>query len=402
MYLKLLLLKESLLKPLAILALIGLPFSPLQAKLELDVEVELNIEEQRVATVQKHIPDVVNRYDSSVKALEQEFSSSQNFHQANTIVINHAKKLWQTAVSDQKTDSANFDDRSLYWARLKARTVLKKADIKAGLTDEQRAILVKAFEHTSRGFSDINFSESANTIKILITGFDPFLLDRNIEQSNPSGVAALWLDSQRIEYKGKTIELETAMFPVRYQDFDDGMVEKVVRPYLANNSIDMLVTISMGRSDFDLEHFPGKRRSSSAPGNLNVYSGGSQENPIIPNLGTKPQQGPEFVLFSLPYEAMMQVQTPYKVNDNRTVTTLEKTFAPNSLEELDGATAVEGGGGGYLSNEISYRTINLGNKLNTTVPTGHIHTPRISEFNQAEVKAIVEQIKDMLIHGVIQ
>lgn len=385
-----------LLKSLLVLALIGLPFSSLQAKLSLDVE------EQRVETVQEQIPDIVNRYDSSVNTLEQEFSSSQSFHQANTIAINHAKKLWQTAVSDQKTDDASFDDRSLYWARLKSRIVLKQSHTESRLTDEQRAILVKAFEHTSRGFSDINFSNSANTIKVLITGFDPFLLDRNIEQSNPSGIAALWLDSQRIEYKGKTIELETAMFPVRYQDFDDGMVEKVVRPYLANNSIDMLVTVSMGRSDFDLEHFPGKRRSSSAPGNLNVYSGGSQENPVIPKLGTKPQQGPEFVLFSLPYQAMMTAKGPYKINDNREVTTLEKTFKPNSLKELEGAIAVEGGGGGYLSNEISYRTINLGNKLNTTVPTGHIHTPRISEFNKEEVKAIVEQIKDMLIHGVTE
>lgn len=381
------------LKQLAILTLIGLPMS-LHAKLQLDVE------EQRVNTVQKQIPDVVNRYDLLLQTLQRQLSSSTSFSQANRRVNNFAKKLWQQAVADQKSDNDTFDDRSLYWARLKGRTLIKQTDIKANLTDKQRRLLVNSFEHISRGFSDINFSNSADSTKILITGFDPFLLDRNIKQSNPSGIAALRFDNQHFEYKGKNIELETAMFPVRYQDFDDGMVEKVVRPYLANNSIDMLVTISMGRSDFDLEHFPGKRRSSSAPGNLNVYSGGSKENPVIPMLGTKPQQGPEFVLFSLPYEAMMQVQTPYKVNDNRVVTTLEKTFAPNSLKELEDAIAVEGGGGGYLSNEISYRTINLGNKLNTNVPTGHIHTPRISEFNKEEVKAIVEQIKKMLILGI--
>ena len=131
-----------------------------------------------------------------------------------------------------------------------------------------------------------------------------------------------------------------------------------------------------------------------------MHSGGSRTNPVIPKLGNKPLQGPEFVEYSLPYEAMMQTKGKYKINDRRQVTTLEKTFKPDSLQELAGAIAVEGGGGGYLSNEISYRTVLLGNKLGTTVPTGHIHTPRIKSFDKEVIQEIVEQIQRMLVNGV--
>jgi pyrrolidone-carboxylate peptidase len=264
---------------------------------------------------------------------------------------------------------------------------------------EQIQQLQAIINQVSRGYSDIRFSPDSD-IKILITGFDPFLLDRNIKQSNPSGIAALHLDNSLIEHQGKTIEIQAAMFPVLYKDFDQGIVEKVVEPFLKDNAIDLLATISMGRENFDLEHFPGRRRSASAPDNNNLFSGGSADNPVIPKLAQKPLQGPEFVEFSLPYQAMMATQGQYKVNDNRKVTTLEKSFEPNSLEELKGAIAVRGGGGGYLSNEISYRTVNLGNKLGTKVPTGHIHTPRIQEFDKKVIKEIVEQIKGMLVNGV--
>jgi pyrrolidone-carboxylate peptidase len=42
-----------------------------------------------------------------------------------------------------------------------------------------------------------------------------------------------------------------------------------------------------------------------------------------------------------------------------------------------GATAVEGGGGGFLSNEIAYRVTRLRDAVNPSVPAGHIHTPAL-------------------------
>jgi len=75
----------------------------------------------------------------------------------------------------------------------------------------------------------------------------------------------------------------------------------------------------MGRSDFDLEHFPGLRRSATAPDNINVYTGANKTNPLVPSLLAVPLIGDEFVRFSLPYKAMMKAKGNYKINYNRGV-----------------------------------------------------------------------------------
>lgn len=135
------------------------------------------------------------------------------------------------------------------------------------------------------------------------------------------------------------------MVPVRYQDFDEGTIESLLSPYYALNNIDMIVTISMGRKEFDLERFPGKRRSVTAPDNVNALSGGTKQKPIIPKLHNKPLPGEEFVLFSLPVVQIQQVQEPYKVNDNHKVTSIAKSLKtvamePHTLAQLDGHIAV--------------------------------------------------------------
>jgi len=58
--------------------------------------------------------------------------------------------------------------------------------------------------------------------------------------------------------------------------------------------------------------------------------------------------------------------------------------------------SVQGGGGGYLSNEISYRSILLRNRLGSTIPTGHIHSPRIKPFDDKINQVIVNKIQAML------
>ena len=79
----------------------------------------------------------------------------------------------------------------------------------------------------------------------------------------------------------------------------------------------MIVTVSMGRTDFDLEHFPGRRRSSGSPDNLNVYSGGDETKPKIPLLNGAVIEGPEFLEFSLPYRAMQRVILDAKQDANK-------------------------------------------------------------------------------------
>jgi hypothetical protein len=88
----------------------------------------------------------------------------------------------------------------------------------------------------------------------------------------------------------------------------------------------MVVTVSMGRKNFYLEHFPGKPLSVTAPDNLNVLSGGTQEKPIIPRLHNKPLPGEEFVLISLPIEQIQCAKGSYKVNDNHNIKSIVKSL----------------------------------------------------------------------------
>ncbi len=358
------------------------------------VSAELTVEEKRIPKADKKIRDSATRFDNSIPYLNRD--SDITSQRKAEVLYKYSHELWEIARDEVQSKNSSYDDRSLYWARLKLSKLLKSFDYEE---DENSSILWQ-IERASRGQLDINFSDKA-TKKILITGFDPFFLDRNIGQSNPSGLAALMLDGKTFEVGGEVIQIESAIFPVRFEDFDRGVVEHFLKPYFRNNSVDMIVTISMGREDFDLERYPALRRSAKAPGNLNVFTGADKTNPLIPLLGSKSLTGPEFVEFSLPADAMMTVQKPYKVNDRRIVTTTEKQFEPQSLAELEGKTSVEGSGGGYLSNEISYRSINLRNKYKSNTAVGHLHTPRISGYEPEVEKAIIQQIEKILVVGAL-
>lgn len=354
----------------------------------------LDVEEQRISTALQELPMVALRYNALNDQLIQKLKAAKEEKQFTKVVANQGQRLWQQAVRD--VQSGSFDDRPLYWSRLALRETLKTQPAGFKLADWQRNIFVKATEHASRGINDIKFNDQTD-IKILLTGFDPFFLDRSIGQSNPSGLAALALDGYQFEVNGRKAQIETMMIPVRFADFDNGLIESVLTPLYRDNKIDMLFTVSMGRKDFDLERFPGRNRSAKAPGNLNVYTGATKESPTAPKLRNKTLNGNEFVEFTLPVKAMQSVKGDWTVNDNAKVTTLElgDIEAP-SLVSLNGQISVQGSGGGYLSNEISYRAIRLMNAMNVNIPNGHIHTPRIKNHDPETEKNIVEQIREMV------
>ena len=75
------------------------------------------------------------------------------------------------------------------------------------------------------------------------------------------------------------------------------------------------------------------------------------------------------------------------------MTSIERgEFQAASLEELLSQTAVRGGGGGYLSNEISFRTVRLVRAHASSIIVGHIHTPSISGYEPEKLREITEQI----------
>ena len=195
----------------------------------------------------------------------------------------------------------------------------------------------------------------------------------------------------------RSAHVQAALIPVRFEDFDNGLIEGFLAELYGNADLSMVVTISMGRDAFDLERFPGRRRSAESPDNRNILTGATAKNPLIPMLHGKPLDGPEFVEFSLPVAEMVTAEGDWSIRDNRNVETLERgELEASSLAELTGQTAVRGSGGGYLSNEISYRSILLKNKSGHTFLTGHIHTPSVRGYDKDTERRIVEQIRRML------
>ncbi|WP_274049547.1 hypothetical protein [Thalassomonas haliotis] len=354
----------------------------------------LSVEELRLPKAMTVMPGLTRILEPRIALFTEQLSRARNMTAFTQLVLRHGSGLWRDAVTgfDQQQDN---DDRVLYWARLKMTRAIRQAPVFATLLPAQQQKLLWQFELLSRGQQDIKFNRKAKK-KVLITGFDPFFLDRKITQSNPSGAIALALDGLSLSFKGSSAEIESVILPVRFHDFDLGMVETLLAPYFKNNQIDMLITISMGREHFDLERFPALRRSASAPDNLNVYTGATEQAPLLPEFGGKPLTGPEFLEFSLPAAAMQAVSGGYRVNDNRKVQTLDGNIIAPSLAALQGQISVEGSGGGYLSNEISYRSLLLREQYAPLIPVGHIHTPKISGYQADASKKITSQVKAMI------
>jgi len=355
---------------------------------------ELTVEELRIAKAKQKMPQVSARFNVLLAEFKAELKKAQSFVKLDKLVSESGLLLWQQAIR-KYSENNDFDDRPLYWGRLQMMAEIKQSDFFAQLSSTQQQQLLWKAELVTRGQSDIAFDKNT-TYKVLLTGFDPFFLDRNLDQSNPSGVVATAFDNKVITFDGATLEIETVIVPVRYADFDQGMIEELLTPYMRDKKVDMVVTVSMGREGFDLERFPGLRRSANAPDNLNVFTGASSEKPLIPLLDGKRLKGPEFNLFSLPVEEMKTADGDFAITDNHKVTTTEKTFRPATIDELSGKISVQGSGGGYLSNEISYRSLLLRDQHNPKLPVGHIHTPRFKGFKPQKIEKIVEQVEQMI------
>jgi len=360
---------------------------------------ELTVEELRISKAIAAMPNVARRLSTRIDNFANLINRASNYTELTQLTMRHGKGLWLDAKGSFKQLN-DYDDRPLYWARLQMSKALRASEAFTKLLPNQQNKLLWTFELLSRGQMDVKFDKKADK-KILLTGFDPFFLDRHIDQSNPSGVVALALDDVVVSLNGKMAEIEVLIVPVRFTDFDQGMIEELLAPYIQQKSVDMVLTVSMGREGFDLERYPALRRSANAPDNLNIFTGGTKTTPLLPKLHGSDLQGPEFVEFSLPILAMKKAVGKYPVNDNRKISTLSGgTFNAQSLADIVKQTSVSGSGGGYLSNEISYRSILLRDQYHLTLPVGHIHTPRIKAFDQQALMAIVNQTKSIITQGV--
>lgn len=308
-----------------------------------------------------------------------------------------------------------FDDRLLYWTRLRAIGALKSYYARRQPQSLDDTTLSK-FEWPSRGLEQSGaISFPAASRRAIVTGFDPFQLDAQLDTTNPSGLAALWLNGRTITSSQGNALVRTAIFPVRYKEFDDGLVEKAVRPNLS--SIAVLMTVSQGRAGFyDVERFAAKRRGGFEDNN-NISSTVPSGFPSSP--GPNPD-GPEFIESSLPYERVItaddttrhlpgpqsgptftdtagfilnqsyETVPPGTRHDKPTSTAPRETWEKlpgQPLPYVDathkGDVSVAGSGGDYLSNEIFYRTARIRVSDRQALPSGHLHVPSLGgNFNQ--------------------
>ncbi|MHC3472183.1 pyroglutamyl-peptidase I [Streptomyces sp. 7R007] len=349
------------------------------------------VEEQRL---DRAVPrEILQRsgFDDVAPRLARALAGARSYAQARRIVVREGSALWRRAVDraqgrgPAEGDLSRDDDRPLYWARLGMTRDVRTWEPEFGLSDSQRRALLGSLERTSRGQGDIRYpARHTGLRRILVTGFDPFTLDRDIRISNPSGATALALDGTVIETAEGPARIETAVFPVRWEDFAQGTVERTLRPYLPE--VDLFTTVSQGRvGRFDVERTNGAWRGGY-PDNDNVSR--TETIPV-----SDPATQPQWTSTTLPYRAIVAADTGrFPVYDHTEVTEIpaggtEAVVRPDG--PTAGSTARAGGGGNYLSNEIAYRATLLRDRLglHDTLPGGHVHTPvlQFGDGNTTEV-----------------
>jgi Domain of unknown function (DUF4157)/L,D-transpeptidase catalytic domain len=371
----------------------------------------LTTEEQQVPAAQ-----AAGFLTASASATASAFTAALNRTRSEAVaarVVQQAgERLWQAATALAQGGGAGADDRQLYWTRLMLTTALRQWDPSwvpdADALRRLHARLLSLLEQTSRGMTTSAFPTGQPDVKrILISGFDPFGFPNpggDIRQSNLSGAAALALDGQTLVQGSVSARVESVVYPVRYADFNEGIVENFLRPHLTGpQSPQLVVSISQGGSQFELEEWAGRRRSTDIfRENLGLVSGGTPTHPIEPpGLAS----GPEFLRHNVP-AAMLgamrgAVGRTAAIPAETTVLDLP-TGATQPRRLPAGPTphpglAVEGSGGGFLSNEIFYRNSLLRTQTGSSVPMIHLHTTMLAPGAADAVRnALIDKIREIL------
>ncbi|OYD09872.1 hypothetical protein [Paludifilum halophilum] len=358
-----------------------------------DVNRPVTPEEQRIDDG-KPIPRQIledSRFDRFVEEFQQDLCRSSGPEAAKRLVEKTGVQLWKTAVDraqGKRPDLGNldrYDDRPLYWARLHMTRALRQWDPNFTVTEKQRSKLLMRLEYTSRGLTTVRFPKGKQIKRVMVSGFDPYRLEQEFRRSNPSGASVLQMDGQRIETKEGPAIIQSVMFPVRWRDFEDGIVEDAFGPYLKKgpNRIDLMMTISQGRpQQMDIEGFAGRWHT----GTDNELAERSTEIPPVSHW-PMPDSPLEFIETTLPYQAMVEAETgpwPVLYNDEVCEWLPPDYVDPYVCHEggpTPGSKARSGGGGSYLSNESQYRSNRLRIALGADdIPGGHLHNAALQNY----------------------
>ena len=349
---------------------------------------ESRLDDPDVASFLRGVP-----YENYPQQMREALARSRNFDNAQTVANWWGYRLWEAARRFSQ-QNGEIDDRPLYWTRLSMRRVLRGFYPSFALNFSEREQLIRGFEQSSRGMptGGGRLSWIPRAKKILISGFDPFGLDDNIRRSNPSGAAVLDLDGQIVRSSGSVSisgQIQGVILPVSFNYFDEGNIERFFRPYLYSpNRVDMIMTISQGSFDFELEEYASNRRNPDLIDNERVQGG-------IPTLPQTASRYP-FIQSSLPRSQMRQNTLDRSPDPTRAEAEFsgreangDLIIGPNSEHRnpFNLASAVSGSGGEYLSNEVFYRTsllrVTASDSASRRIPVGHLHVPRIGSREDA-------------------
>ncbi|MEW1988920.1 pyroglutamyl peptidase [Brevibacterium casei] len=346
--------------------------------------------------------------DDFVRAFAEDLCAQTGAAAVDALIEDRSRDLWTRGIDAARAmgedGRLDADDRPLYWARLAMIGALKQWSADNQVPEATLATRVAVIDRLSRGQDTLDPDASDRDV-VVLTGFDPFFLYSETRTSNPSGAIALALDGMILDGPDGPVEVQTALFPVRWRDFGDGMVEKALTPALsAANTPELFFTVSQGSPEsFDLEAFNGSWRGGTIDNERSCYQGTIP----IPGDVTTVRPQPQWTRSTLPREAMVDEVDgrPFAVNDRRSVTELPGDTpvseprlgcpADSALNEgttredgpTEGSVARAGGGGDYLSNEIAYRATLLRDALGLEdLPGGHVHTPVLEGVKKTETE----------------
>ena len=224
----------------------------------------------------------------------------------------------------------------------------------------------------------------------MITEFDPFQLDPTdeyygfdtpnvgVSTFNPAGLLALQLHNKQIDL-GENVFIQTCIFPVRYEDFDKGIVEKTINKYFDN--VDVIITTSRNNNNWDIECYAIAYRGGFHD-NMNIGNSDSKYNSskFIPNTSS------EFTETTLPKNKIFGKESEIRIVSEK-------------IRYDEDKTLTTGSGSNYLSNEIMYRTTKLRDSKGSNKPVGHFH---IYLFDEISTNALVKQVTLGILKKIVE
>jgi hypothetical protein len=375
----------------------------------------LTIEEQKVPEAKKKGFLSTSSSDTAT-AFSKALSKTRDSTAAERVVRLTGEKLWQDATAAAQAGGAGSDDRQIYWTRLMLTTALRQWNPAwATNADSLRRLqsrLLSVLEQTSRGFTTSAFPADPDVKRILISGLDPFGFPNqgDIGQGNLSGAAAMSFDGRTLVAGAVSARIEAAVFPVRYKDFNEGIVENYLRPHLSSpHPPHLVMSISQGGTDFEFEEWAGRRRGGRDQShtdyaeNLGQRSGATPTNPVEPP-GLAP--GSEFLGHNVPAPMLGAMRgavgrkgaIPAETDVYDLPSGATKPRRVKGGPGANAGKAVEGSGGGFLSNEIFYRNALLRTQTGSTVPIIHLHTPKVApDAGDAVRNSFIATIEKILL-----